>query len=934
MAITITLDGVLKLDQTAGLQTDGPQGEDDVPVGLTVTAGPDNDVLTGTSNVLDQNFLDFLNALPAAQLSDAQMAYAALVEGASDSNYVTVAATGGETISNLFFSDLNGAPLNGDQVFISPGVPLQTTSGQNIYLWSALGGKVVLATTSHVDATSGSLAAAFYIESNNSANTSAKVESITFMAIEHPNSDNPDDTVDFSDVFKVSATGSLKFDFDKLQSGSSLWAAVGNSSAGLLVTGLHPDVATTGKKTNVSDVIHTSQGGIDATIGVNNQLFDHVGETAVFTLVTGFTELTGQDDGAVGDYIQDNDKGTHPEVDYGGYLNVSGAGIFISQSQGGPAVAKELDINVFRAGGTPPGTPEEGFGYIDGLTDDVAVNVATVTVKNDLNAVVATWAVTPGAGQVASGVVVDDVKVTIAGNIIDVDGVFGEYTVSWTVDDPLGFNRFHVVDDNEAAGAFDIGGVDILNAIRTTVTIGDFLQVDDDGPTITKPFDADPVASGAQTPEELGNAAGQTASGVFGYNIGTDDHTAAFYAGGGSDFVDVDPDTDDVQISLGGTVGSSAITNTNVTLQSEGAGSALFDFSFHYDKDPFTAGVQDGSATGTLAFDKDADTYTVSMTTPVEGFSFSVLHTNELLAKAPAGNTGHPEIVVTELDTDTPGGSADGFYVQFTSNTTTQQIGFGFNSTGDGAPVGDTTFNNGVATHDMITNLHEDWVSATQTTNGVAGDTIQKGEALTLRFFAENILGDVNPNAPGGGTETVDPTTTADGVAIKFDGIGASEDLIVILDLKDANGNEITRAINVQNSDLIKGNVPAPYNAEFSLDNNDALLVMEANDYNAAGETYQIQGIQIMQSANGLTGDAINLNGAVGAGGGSNATSDLTTFDPTDNDVLKIVDIGFIQTTSGTQNAALDFSFQIADDDNDVTTLQHIQVAISNDFIV
>jgi len=158
----------------------------------------------------------------------------------------------------------------------------------------------------------------------------------------------------------------------------------------------------------------------------------------------------------------------------------------------------------------------------------------------------------------------------------------------------------------------------------------------------------------------------------------------------------------------------------------------------------------------------------------------------------------------------------------------------------------------------MVTNLHEDWVSATQSTNGVAGDTIQKGEALTLRFFQENILGDVNPGAPDGGVERIDPTTTASGIVIKFDGIGNSEDLVVILDLKDANGNEITRAVNVQNSDLIKGNanVPFPYNTEFTLDNNDALLIIEQNDYTVAGETYQIQGIQIMQSANGLTGNA------------------------------------------------------------------------------
>ena len=36
----------------------------------------------------------------------------------------------------------------------------------------------------------------------------------------------------------------------------------------------------------------------------------------------------------------------------------------------------------------------------------------------------------------------------------------------------------------------------------------------------------------------------------------------------------------------------------------------------------------------------------------------------------------------------------------------------------------------------------------------------------------------------------------ADGVTVTFDGIGASEDLIMILDLKDASdGSEITRAV-------------------------------------------------------------------------------------------------------------------------------------------
>ena len=83
-----------------------------------------------------------------------------------------------------------------------------------------------------------------------------------------------------------------------------------------------------------------------------------------------------------------------------------------------------------------------------------------------------------------------------------------------------------------------------------------------------------------------------------------------------------------------------------------------------------------------------------------------------------------------------------------------------------------------------------------------------------------------------------------------------------------------------------------------------------------------------MQSSNGLTGDAINLIGTTGTNGGSNATGGLTAWDPTDNDVLKIVDIGFVQQTSGTIGASLDFAFQVADADADTTATQHVLVDV------
>src|SRR5262245_27448794 len=114
MAVSITLNGALTTDQSAGLQ------DDDVNVGVTVV-DPGNDILTGD---LAADFLAFLNSLGASQLSDEQKAFAALVEGASDPNFVTVTATAGETISKLFFSDASGSLFDGDQVFLPGNVPM------------------------------------------------------------------------------------------------------------------------------------------------------------------------------------------------------------------------------------------------------------------------------------------------------------------------------------------------------------------------------------------------------------------------------------------------------------------------------------------------------------------------------------------------------------------------------------------------------------------------------------------------------------------------------------------------------------------------------------------------------------------------------------------------------------------------------------------
>lgn len=465
----ISLTGTLRNDQTAGLQDD-------------------DDAISGTLSGLLARFANFLNGTAAGSdpnipgtlaLDATQLAYADSVEGVITSSLSLTVDAEGSDVDDLFFSDGTGQLLDGDQVFISAGVPLKTLSGSNVYFHSYDDGNIVLATTSATSG-AGDVVAAFYLNESPD-HLSASIQMVTFMALDHPVDTNADDSINWTNLLNVSASGSISFDFDQLKSGSSLWCAVGTQTAGLLVTGGNPQEDSSHKKTNTSDVIHTSQGGEGATIGVNNQLFDVAGESAVFTLVTGFTNLAGTDSGATGDYtIDPKPNDNKPEgIDYSGYINTTGAGIFISQSQGSPAQAKDFDIYLLSAGGGT--TAEDGANYIPGLASDAAVDAETVTVVDENGVPVGTWALSPSGTQFANGSTHDGVTITITGNKIDVNGVFGEYTISWTTDGVDTFNRFELVSQ---AGQFDVGRVDVDNVTGDTQAVGGSMFVDDDGPVI------------------------------------------------------------------------------------------------------------------------------------------------------------------------------------------------------------------------------------------------------------------------------------------------------------------------------------------------------------------------------------------------------------------------------------------------------------------
>ena len=302
----------------------------------------------------------------------------------------------------LFFSQANGTLFNGQIATYTDatGIHNLTVAGSTvpIYLYSFLGGDILIGSTeapADVDIANpatldgSKVVFADYLDEN-VTHTGADVWGVAFQPLEHfidgTTAPAHDDTVDLGDFLNVSASGSVSFDFDNLRSGNFLYVALGTESAGLLMTGRDLNVQNSGSKageivkgtTDSSDSVNTSQGGTGATTGINNQMYTP-GDVGVMTFVAGLdplpTDASGEASG-----INVND------IDYEGYINVSTAGVFVSQTQGGGTAS--MTIGLYEAGGGT--TPEEGFGYIGAeggnngtsgaFEDDTAVDVETVEV--------------------------------------------------------------------------------------------------------------------------------------------------------------------------------------------------------------------------------------------------------------------------------------------------------------------------------------------------------------------------------------------------------------------------------------------------------------------------------------------------------------------------------------------------------------------------
>ena len=456
MTVSITLNGALTLDQTAGEQ------DDDVNLDVAVVAGDNNDVL---SDGLDSDFLTYINGL--ANLTDAQRAFAATVEGASDAEFVTVSATAGETVSRLFLSDSSGLGLNGDQL-LSSGDPVQTINGENIYLWSVNDGSIVLATTSAMNATSGSVVGAFRLEAN-ADNTIASLESVSFIALAHPNPNNPDDTIDFGSLIKVSAivstTPVLEVDDD------------GPTAPTITVTSSVTEDESAGVQ-NTSDPNAQNDVAAVALPASVAALFAGLGSIGFAASTAPIVTLTGGEFGTDGPAASDSVTYNALVVDgtFSGLSTVGGTQIYLYNGTGAQEGAI-LGRVATEAGTTDTKNPAGAIAFAVVIDPDTGIGY----IAHDS-------ALNHGAGGTTAAAF--DNEIAIASSAIQVTVTYTDHDGDQATSDP--------------------------------VAVGSALRFQDDGPTVT----TSPVA------QTLANGDPITGTAAFAYNVGTDTLTNAEYTAG------------------------------------------------------------------------------------------------------------------------------------------------------------------------------------------------------------------------------------------------------------------------------------------------------------------------------------------------------------------------------------------------------------------
>lgn len=457
MPISITINGSVTLDESAGLQTGG--------VADPPEDNNDSDITLATLQTDVASFYNRLFGALELNLSDDFATDNGVARSAT--NYISLSGTG--NVISLGFTDSSGGalPIYGVDL-VGAACNLTAVDGGAITLFadpaSELGNRVVYGVDED-----GDIVFAMYMEPAADL-VSARVWMVQFEAMDNPDDADHDDPLEMTGL-GVGAGVTTEFTFDDLPSGANLFGVVASGNSSILVIGENPVVDGSGNYTNASDVIHTSQGGDGATIGVNNQMFDP-GDGAYFTyindpdpdFVSGIPGGLTATEADNSNNIQYNEDGIGPAT-----KEVMSAFLGISQTQSNKPVS--MTIEAFNM----TGGPQDGA-FLTSLGQN-QVEITEVRVLNASGTVIEN-----SDGSVNSA------SITITLNpdgSATIGGLLSGYTVEWDTAEP-----HDQVLVTGVSGKFDIGRFGFLDPSSVFESLTG-VRFEDDGPAVDLALDGD-----------------------------------------------------------------------------------------------------------------------------------------------------------------------------------------------------------------------------------------------------------------------------------------------------------------------------------------------------------------------------------------------------------------------------------------------------------
>ncbi len=463
------------------------------------------------------------------------------------------------------------------------------------------------------------------------------------------------------------------------------------------------------------------------------------------------------------------------------------------------------------------------------------------------------------------------------------------FTVSVSATGTVTLDQVRAVEHNDSTDAIEAGasaaklvGTGLIGLTRTdTITDGD-------GDTASSSATID--LTGALAFEDAGPSVTTTdAVATHGSNIvGTFD--ANFGADGNA--------TSNIGVTLNsfsGTVGGLAITGATVGSSTVVGNTVDYTVSFTYQ----TSATTTATATGHIVFDTVLDKYTVRLDAPLQSFeTYSTATALSTTGYDTQGNNS-PEIVVQKY--------ADDFYAVLTASTGPSGSATGL------LAGGDAVFTPG----EILTETSTTYLNISTATIGAGSDTIQSDQLINIDFYRSNPVTGTGVNAVVTGTDK----ETASSVSIVLDQLNyGKEDIAILLKLTAIDGT------SADTTKLLIANSTSDY-----VLNSEGYYVVTVNSSDFDAAKYQISGIQVMTSTEGLTGTGYALsNGA--AVTLTSSGSDLA--DTSDSDIVKIIRIETTTTSATTQDVNLTFNGVVTDGDGDTAPFSFDAALVSNQLVV